>query len=219
MPRKEREFLSVEESWRLLDAVKCDWYGPAIWIGLLSALRPGEIQALKWDDVDFENNRLLIRGNFCRKEKVLKPNPKQKDWGQAPIPEPLKDYLMELRQKTISQFVASGFERHEILNYDSFRKALTTACRKLGMTEISPHELRHSATELYYSAGAGTEDLKRLLNHKSAQTTQTYIHRTDERLSKIAGTINNVIPIHVSPKSESHGHIVDTFDVVKTENQ
>ena len=55
--------------------------------------------------------------------------------------------------------------------------------------KVSPHELRHTCTEIWIQMGASIEDIRRLLNHKSAETTQRYIHRTDDRLMTLANSI------------------------------
>ncbi len=72
---------------------------------------------------------------------------------------------------------------------DAQRTALTKICKELSLPRVTAHELRHSCTELYIEAGASAEDIRRLLNQSSLTATARYIHRTDERLTKIAGNI------------------------------
>jgi site-specific recombinase XerD len=67
---------------------------------------------------------------------------------------------------------------------------------------VTPHELRHSCTELYVQAGASAEDLRRLLNHKSLAATIRYMHRTDERLQRIASQVGPT-PLPAAPDTES----------------
>lgn len=192
--RKERSFLKVNESWKLLNVAKNDWLGPAIWIGILTGLRPCEIQSLKWESVDLDLSRIIIKSAYCRKEKIIKPYPKQKDWGEVPIPEPLVDFLNNrFKSKALNSFVVESFNGG-MLSYHSLLTGLRRLCRKAGVKRITPHEMRHSACDLYYSNGANTEDLRRLLNHASSATTMTYIHRTNERLQSIAGNIKHPDP-------------------------
>lgn len=186
IPKKERNFLKYNDAWKLLNFTKDHWLGPAIWLSSLSALRPCEVQGLKWSAVDFEHHRIIISKIYNRKEKRMQNYPKQEDWGQAPIPSALSVYLLSLRRNgSISEYVASGPDGM-MLSYSSYLKGLKRLCREAGVTVLTPHELRHTATEMYYTAGANTEDLKRLLNHSSVRTTEAYIHRTSERLAGIA---------------------------------
>ncbi|MGZ3697593.1 MAG: tyrosine-type recombinase/integrase [Bdellovibrionota bacterium] len=190
VPRTEREFLSPEESRRLLEASREHPLGIAIWISLLSGLRPGEAQALRWNAVDFDRSQILIQATFNKKLRTIQDHPKQKDWGRAPMPRVLSDFL---RPKSFGRkpedFVCPNVIGG-MLNYESFvRKSLPALCKKAGVKRITPHELRHSCTEIYVQAGASAEDLRRLLNHKSLSATIRYMHRTDERLQSIASKI------------------------------
>ena len=107
------------------------------------------------------------------------------------MPPILLKFLKELKERRGEEegFVARC-ARGGMLTYHSFYGTLKKLCKDLGFKQLSPHELRHSCTDIYYTQGAGTEDLRRLLNHSKTETTLTYIHRTEERLGGIAGSIN-----------------------------
>lgn len=180
-----RQFLKPDEARRLMQVCQGHWLGPAIWIGLLSGLSPSEIQALTWGSVNLVDRHITIKAAYIRKTKTLQPYPKQGEWGRAPMPQVLIDYLLPKRRQLSSQFVACG-PKGEMLSYHSFYSGLKRLCREAGVTAVTPHELRHSCTELYVELGASLEDLRRLLNHKSSSVTATYVHQTNERLQKIA---------------------------------
>lgn len=187
---KERAFLTPDESRKMLTASKHTWLGPTIWISILSGLRPSEIQALRWGSVEFQTRRILIREAYMRKTRVIQPYPKGKDTGVGMMPKELADYLLTLRAgKADSDFVCPG-TGGGMLNYESLLKVLRRLCEKLGIKRVTPHELRHSCTELYVEQGAGAEDIRRLLNQKSLSATSRYIHRTDQRLQGIADLIS-----------------------------
>jgi integrase len=193
--RVEREFLNPVDSWKLLEVARHHPQGVAVWISLLAGLRPGEVQALRWSAVDFDHSQILIRATFNKKTRTLQDHPKQKDWGRAPMPGPLKDFLLELSKgKDPDDFVCLG-RFGTMSSYESLvTKMLPKFCRQAGVKRITPHELRHSCTELYVQAGASSEDLRRLLNHKSLSATIRYMHRTDERLMGIANRIEIATP-------------------------
>jgi integrase len=187
--KTQRDFLKPAEAWTLLDAVRDHYIGPAVWLQTLAGLRPGEVQALVMTSVLFDLDQILIRSCYDKKMKRLQAYPKQEDWAYAPMPRKLKEYLRGLDRKP-DDFVVSGF-RGGMLKYDGYNKALKRMCRAAGVKEMEPHELRHSCTEIYIQAGASTEDIRRLLNHKSLTSTKGYIHRTDERLNSIAQSITS----------------------------
>ncbi|MCM0604706.1 MAG: site-specific integrase [Xanthomonadaceae bacterium] len=185
--RTEREFLNPNEAWKLLEVARTHPKGAAVWISILSGLRPGEVQALRWSSIDFDRNQILIRATYNKKTRTVQDHPKQKDWGRAPMPNPLVEFLREKSHgKKLDEFVVQG-QTGNMLIYDKFvTHELPRLCRLAGVKRVTPHELRHTCTELYVQAGASAEDLRRLLNHKSLSATLRYIHRTDEQLQSIA---------------------------------
>jgi integrase len=102
----------------------------------------------------------------------------------------LKDYLWEKwkRANDPEQFVVQA-RRGGMLSYNTYLHLLERLCDEAEVPRITPHELRHSATEIWIEAGASEEDLRRLLNHKSGATTQRYIHRSGTRLSDIGNLV------------------------------
>jgi integrase len=188
--QRERDFLSVEESWRLLDHSRPHWAGPAVWVSGLSALRAGEVQGLRVKALDFERDRILIQASYNKKTRKMQEHPKQGDWGSVPMIPELKAYLLEVTLgKGPDDFVCPN-GTGGMLNYESFcDRVLRRLCKGAGVKRVTPHELRHSCTEIWVSGGASAEDIRRLLNQKSLSATRRYIHRTDDRLNSIAASI------------------------------
>jgi integrase len=168
--------------------------GPAVWLQVLSGLRPSEAQALRWESVDFELKQILIRAAFNNKENRIQEHPKQEDWGRAPMPEALMEYLDSLRRRrgsTKGFVVPSG--KGEMLPYETYLRGLRPLCESAGVPIVTPHELRHSCTEIYVQAGASAEDVRRLLNQSSLTATARYMHRTEGRLSGIAAQVGREV--------------------------
>ena len=187
--RIERNFLLPHESRKLLIHVKDHYLGPAIWLSLLAGLRPSEVQALRFEAINFGMNYFVIKAAFKCRVNRIEPYPKQEDWGMAPMPLELSRFLRELREgKKLTDFVAPG-RYGEMLNFNVYSAGLKSFCRELGLREVTPHELRHSCTELYIEQGASEEDIMRLLNQKNSSVTRRYIHRTPERLARVAAQI------------------------------
>lgn len=192
VPVRQRAFLTTAESYRLLDVAHDHWAGPAIWVALYAALRISEIQALVWGAVDLLQQQIRIQAAYNKKLRVLQPYPKQTDWGVAPIPDKLAHYLLpRISGKSDKDYVCPN-SHGGMLNYDTFTNALEALCEKAGVKRVTPHELRHSSTELYVEAGATAEDIRRLLNHKGLETVLRYMHRTDQRLKAIASRVGGI---------------------------
>lgn len=187
--QKERPFLEPPESQLLLNQSKKHPFGALVWIQIYSGLRPGEATVLRVKDLDFKRSQILIRTSYNRSERCIQNHTKQGGEGMAPMPPPLKKYLMDITEgKNGDSFIVEK-PAGGIVTYEKYNLTLKKLCREAEVKVVTPHELRHSSTELYYEAGASVEDIRRLLNHKSLSSTQKYIHRTDRRLSSIAENV------------------------------
>ncbi|KFO68265.1 hypothetical protein ER57_05340 [Smithella sp. SCADC] len=61
----------------------------------LGAMRAGEIRALRWAAIDFEQNRIHIEQNFVEGDGLKAP--KRESYGIVPLAEPLREPLQALR--------------------------------------------------------------------------------------------------------------------------
>ncbi len=153
----------------------------------MTGLRLSEVQALQWKNIDFEKNQILICAAFKRAENEIKPYPKQKNWLIVPMPALLVSYLKNKMRFALG--FAAPAKMGGMLDYSKFYRGLKKLCRDAGVDHVTPHELRHSCTEIWFRHGATLEDIRRLLGHKSVETTRRYVHRTDDRLIKLAKEI------------------------------
>jgi integrase len=182
-----KNFLHPDETRTLLEHCRGHYLAPAIWVGIYTGMRPCEIQTLEWRNVRWEYKDILIVSSFNRKEWRHQDHPKQKDAGKVPMPDLLIEFLKSNPGRG-SKFVCPS-KRGFRLNYTYFNDGLKELCLAAGVKRITPHELRHSATEMYVENGASETDCQRLLNHKSASSTSTYMHRTNDRLQSIASNV------------------------------
>ena len=185
----ERNYLKPEESYKLLDYSRDHYLGPAVWLSILGGLRTSEIQALQWRNVDFDQGQILICAAYKRAPKKIEPFPKQRDWLIVPMPGVLSNYLLTQKKRFPLGFVAPAY-MGGMLEQKKFYNGLKQLCKGAFVKSISPHELRHSCTEIWFRHGATLEDVRRLLGHKSTETTRRYVHRTDDRLIKLAKEID-----------------------------
>lgn len=65
VPIKEARHLNLNQIKQLLLHVRGRPCSPGIWVQLFLGLRIGELQALTWDDLDFETGTVHIRPLFC----------------------------------------------------------------------------------------------------------------------------------------------------------
>ena len=92
-----------------------------------------------------------------------------------------------------SQFVFAGYSGMPFSNR-AFNLRLRTACKAIGMGEITAHGLRHSAaTILLNHVGKDLREIQELLRHKNIRTTVRYTHVGYEQTRQTAEALSRVL--------------------------
>lgn len=188
LPMKESAFLSIGEIRQLMTYARGREYEIPIWLGIMAGLRVGEIQALRWEEVNLETGMLRVRSTYARKEKIFRDYPKGKRWRSVQVPPELLVLLRRQKEDSSSPFVVCSNDG-SFLSYHTFHKVLKRYCREAGVPPISTHGLRHSASEIYMEFGASRDDLRILFGHSSSKVTDRYVHDRGLRLHRVAKEI------------------------------
>ena len=116
VPRRERAFLSPAQSMQLLEFTRRHYLGPAIWFQILAGLRNSEVQALRWNAIDWERGQILIRAAQFLEE------------------------LKAERREPETAFIAQS-ETGEMLSYETYLRALARLCEEAGVPKVTPHDV------------------------------------------------------------------------------
>jgi integrase len=151
-----------------------------IMLGMLCGMRLGEIQGLKWEDI--EGDIINIRNNWQRGEGIKEP--KCGSARQVFLPPELKAMLAFLEKKTA--FVFPGIRKCNNAKPASggyFRNIFAKALESIGIDEtqrearhITFHSLRHSFITNGRVAGISDIEICALAGHKSAAMMERYSH-------------------------------------------
>lgn len=145
-------------------------------------LRVSELVGLDLEDIHFEGNYLSIRGKG-NKERYVPLSDVTKDT--------LSHYVYGTRNELIDR--SKSNTRAVFLNHRGGRLT-TRGVRDIlnriiedasGVTNISPHMLRHSFATHLLDNGADIRSVQALLGHESLSTTQIYTHVSRERLKEV----------------------------------
>lgn len=178
----DRAFMEPEQSELVLQRAMFDkLYSSAVWIQLLTGLRVSEVQALTWDQIDFDNNCINVNKSYNRHLKQIQNYTKNKTKYRVPMVPRLKSFLQKRMAKSDSKFVnpntEGGMMSHK--SYDEYLKRLQL---EMKLPISSSHGLRHSAARMYSSQGCSDELLQILLGHKSLASTKVYTHHETDDL-------------------------------------
>ena len=159
-------------------------------LSLYAGLRIGEICALEWEDLDFENQLIHVRKtvsrvsateeNLARSTLIITRPKTVSSFRDIPICSWLVPVLKQVHDIRRSSFVASshaGFVSPRTFDY-RYHKLLKTA----GIQTVNYHALRHTFATRCIEAGVDVKTLSELLGHTDASITlNTYVHSSMER--------------------------------------
>ena len=207
---QEARHLNLNQIVKLLQHVDGKSYGLAIWIQLYLGLRVGELTALRWEDIDLDVGRIVIRRTYVPKMGQFRDYPKGGKQHSHSVPVELLEKLKEAKGRSKSELVITSLEGR-VLPFKWYLATLERYCRELDIPVIGSHGLRHSTSELYIHHGATRDDLRRLFAHSTQSVTDRYVHDRGTNLEKVA-TVIRLFPIVPYPK------MTQTEDFLKTAN-
>lgn len=192
-------FLSVDEIFHLLDAVK-DHELPtrsplrdkAIFeLMYATGVRCSELVRIRINDIDMANKTIHIFGKGSKERVVL--------FGQK-AKERIVAYL-DSERSPVTNSNEPFFLNHsnEQLTSRSVQRIIAMFRPFLNVDRhITPHKLRHSFATHLLNQGTDLRVIQELLGHKSIASTEKYTHVSLERLTELCDTIH---PIHTMIKS------------------
>ena len=87
--------------------------------------------------------------------------------------------------------VFTGIRNGQPLRVSTFRTAFTAAAKTIGVPDLYPHQLRHTAASLAIASGADVKVVQQMLGHISAtMTLDTYGHLFEDRLDEVGSAMD-----------------------------
>jgi len=168
-------------------------------IAYYTGMRKGEINALKWSDV--EGNLLHVRRSVTQKIKgqsIVETPPKNKtSYRDLQLPLPLIEILDEHRARQQKNdgwnvdFRVCGGDR--CLSDTGIENANAKYANAAGLPHIRIHDFRHSHASLLANEGINIQEIARRLGHsKIEQTWSTYAHLYPREEERAIAVLNKV---------------------------
>ena len=190
--------------------------GPAIILLLQTGLRLGELLALQWEDIDFEEKIIKVNKTVIKKvldkrdptltdEEIELINVGRKNVYKIQLNAKSKtsDRTLKLNQKSIDMlkllrecnknYVVETRNGDFVLPYD-FEKSFKRVLRRTGIPQMGVHSTRHTfATKLIRSKKVPLRVISRILGHNSEKVTRdTYIHICPKELAEAFEVVENL---------------------------
>lgn len=199
--KKEMEFYTLEEYKQFRSVIPdLEWqvfFDCLYYLGL----RQGELQALTWNDIDFNKKEVSITKTLTTKikgEKWTISTPKTNNSIRLlPLPKNVLNGLKTLYNKAIKYkyfekdlFVFGMIQPFKETN---IQKHKNKYCDLSGLKRIRVHDFRHSCASLLINQGASISLVSKYLGHGSIKITlDTYTHLYKNELETITNQINNL---------------------------
>ena len=207
VPRAEVSHLPAVDVARVLAEARGTRYLPILTLIATTGLRKGEALALKWADVDFDKGTLRVRGTLSRVGgKLVVTEPKtEKSRRNIPLRGTaaivLRNHRQEQREERIRAaniWTDTGHvfttETGRPMDPRNVLRAITTAAKKAGMTNVNVHTLRHSAATYWLENGVHLRAVSDLLGHSSTRITgDVYAHTSDDAANRAMDVLGEAL--------------------------
>ncbi|RYZ75870.1 MAG: site-specific integrase, partial [Proteobacteria bacterium] len=167
--------LNLAEIRKLLDSAKeMDhlWY--PIWaMALNSGMRSGELYALEWKDIDWDNGLITVSKSYNNRMNVTKST-KAGYWRKVPINKELRGLLNELKLKADPTDL-NVLPRINIWRRGEAAKVLREFCDGIGIPSVSFHTLRACFATHLLNAGVTSPIVKKICGWTDEKVMTRYI--------------------------------------------
>jgi integrase len=198
-----------DEVERVLQAVEDDpLYRAFYLVALTTAVRPGELRALKWGDVDFETGVVTCQRTMTRDAEYRHMVGTTTKTGRArsiAVPsETMEALKVQRRDQLQRQLAAPAWAAHDLIfdRGDGNPLAQQTVathhrliCERAGVRRCRLHDLRHCAATMMMRNGVSPKIVADILGHASIATTlDIYSHvSVDMQRSAVEGLADAMI--------------------------
>ena len=195
----EKQILGDSQLETFLEAIKGEEYWDTFfYVEVMTGLRRGEICGLKWQDINFEENKLQVKRSVSvKKGGGVSIGETKTESGVRCIqmPPSVAELLQNRKQRAITEWVFPNFMHPEqpISPATAYRK-LKLILKHAGLPLIRFHDLRHTFATHATHGGVDPKTLAGILGHTNASfTLDTYTHVTNDMQKAASNIVGNIM--------------------------
>ena len=195
----EKQILGDSQLDTFLEAIKGEEYWDTFfYVEVMTGLRRGEICGLRWQDINFEENKLQVKRSVSvKKGGGVSTGETKTETGVRSIlmPPSVAEVLQNRKQRAITEWVFPNFMHPEqpISPATAYRK-LKIILKHAGLPLIRFHDLRHTFATHATHGGVDPKTLAGILGHTNASfTLDTYTHVTNDMQKAASNIVGNIM--------------------------
>jgi integrase len=169
------DFYSPEEIHKLVASAGDPQDGTIYLTAAFSGLRRGELIALLWEDVDFENHSIRVWETVKRRERGV---PKSRRARTVPMVDDVADALRRLKSRerhTQPKDPVFVGESGEAIDGSALRRRYVDDLDSAGLRFLRFHDLRHTFGSLAINS-VSIVQVQAWMGHADIKTTMRYLH-------------------------------------------
>lgn len=212
---KVRRTLTTAEQTSYLEAISDSSYRFILLTAFSTGLRLGELIALTWSNIDFENRKILVSkavatGKMFQEDgsytstKVVKTPKSSAGIRKVPISADLSLLLYRIYQlqrnkalkegksSTLKDQLVFQTQNKTMYNKRNIQRAHERICQKANIDYINFHGLRHTYASNLLDKELSLLTIRDILGHAKTSTTEIYTHTTNEAVENAHETIDEI---------------------------
>ncbi len=198
-PEPVFDFLEFWEADSLIASAEKEWRAMIV-IALKCGMRPGELHALRWDDIDFNRTTPLVhvRRSISREGRIGPP--KNSRSRVLPLCDDAVEALIAHKHKNGIWVFCD--ENGGPLRDNKCKHPLKRACNEAGLRQISWYTMRHTFASHLVMRGAPIVTVQELMGHATIQMTMRYAHLSQDVKIDAVQLLNSRGTIGAQPESQ-----------------
>ncbi len=185
IPRKEKTVLTIQQAHTLIEQVKAHRLEALLVLAVITGMREGEILALHWQDIDFEQGSLQVQRavSYLKGYGYVESEPKtDKSRRMIKLPIFLINILKQhqTQQEEQRREVGKAWIEKKLVftnaqgyyySANTLRKVFKRFLMSIGLPSMCFHNLRHSAATILLAMNVHPKVVQEILGHSQISVT------------------------------------------------
>lgn len=205
-PEGRIRWITRSESVALLNAAGREPKAPHlidfIRLGLNTGMRRGEMLGLEWRRVDLQQGLIYLEAQHQKNGRL----------GSVPLNREARKALVSRASFRATHCPASRwvFCNRDGVQIKAIKRSFKTACRRAGIEDFHPHDLRHTCAAWLVQKGVPIREIAELLRHSDIRVTMRYAHLAPENVRAAVNSLDD--------DASRFGHVNEMVKTKKTGN-